>query len=147
MPTKSFRSKIASGKVDTINLHTNNGSTGYKITKFQIMPANFNETDEYTIKIFKVPQTETSVNALMDFSDNTLLGAAYIETISGAAEGVSPVILFDNEIINQDIFITCFAQNSLACNYYIEMEQVKLALDENTVATLKDIRNIKQRNE
>jgi hypothetical protein len=27
-------------------------------------------------------------------------------------------------------------------NYHIELEQVSLALDENTVATLKDIRNI-----
>ena len=27
-------------------------------------------------------------------------------------------------------------------NYYIELEQMPLALDENTVATLKDIRNI-----
>jgi len=27
-------------------------------------------------------------------------------------------------------------------NYYIELEQVKLDLNENTVATLKDIRNI-----
>ena len=28
-------------------------------------------------------------------------------------------------------------------NYYIELEQVSLDLTENTVATLKDIRNIK----
>ena len=27
-------------------------------------------------------------------------------------------------------------------NYYIELEQIKLDLNENTVATLKDIRNI-----
>ena len=31
---------------------------------------------------------------------------------------------------------------SAACNYYIELEQVKLDLGQNTVATLKDIRNI-----
>ena len=29
-------------------------------------------------------------------------------------------------------------------NYYIELEQMKLDLSENTVATLKDIRNIEQ---
>ena len=35
MPIKSFRGKIADGAVDTISLHTNNGSTGYRITKLQ----------------------------------------------------------------------------------------------------------------
>jgi len=41
---------------------------------------------------------------------------------------------------NQDVYVTAATDESI--NYYIEMEQVKLALDENTVATLKDIRNI-----
>jgi hypothetical protein len=43
---------------------------------------------------------------------------------------------------NQDIFITLGSQSGASCNYYIELEQVKLDLNENTVATLKDIRNI-----
>ena len=54
------------------------------------------------------------------------------------------VIVFDNMKFNQDIFVTNVdggAENR-AINYYIELEQVKLRLDENTVATLKDIRNI-----
>ena len=139
---KSFRGKIASDSVDTIVLHTNTGSTGYKITKFQLMPNNFNESDEYNVKIYKIPQT--TVTTTFDFSDNTLLAAAFIETVSGAAEGVSPVILFDNEIFNQDIYITAKSQSGNAVNYYIELEVIKLALDENTVATLKDIRNIEQ---
>jgi len=52
-------------------------------------------------------------------------------------------IIFDKEIFNQDIYITHTeaAGSALACNYYIELEQVKLDLSENTVATLKDIRN------
>jgi len=33
----------------------------------------------------------------------------------------------------------------VACNYYLELEQFKLDLNENTVATLKNIRNIKNR--
>ena len=44
------------------------------------------------------------------------------------------------------IYITYTDNDSsdITINYYIELEQVKLALDENTVATLKDIRNIEQ---
>ena len=48
---------------------------------------------------------------------------------------------------NQDIYVTHEdTVGSQPCNYYIELEVVKLALDENTVATLKDIRNIEQPN-
>ena len=46
-------------------------------------------------------------------------------------------------IFNQDIYVT---HKDVAVgqtvNYYIELEQIKLDLNENTVATLKDIRNI-----
>jgi len=46
-------------------------------------------------------------------------------------------------VVNQDIYITHIDTNgAIPCNYYIELEQVKLDLSENTVATLKDIRNI-----
>ena len=53
------------------------------------------------------------------------------------------MIIFDKEIFNQDIYITSKTiTGSDEANYYIELEQVKLDLNENTVATLKDIRNI-----
>ena len=53
-------------------------------------------------------------------------------------------IIFDNQVFNQDIFITYndLQGSDAKVNYYIELEQVKLDLGENTVATLKDIRNI-----
>jgi len=54
------------------------------------------------------------------------------------------VVIFDNEVFNQDIYIT-YTDNGGGSNedinYYIELEQIKLDLSENTVATLKDIRN------
>ena len=57
------------------------------------------------------------------------------------------MVIFDNEKFNQDIFVTNVdvVGNSAPINYYIELEQIKLSLDENTVATLKDIRNIEQK--
>tara|TARA_Y100001937_G_scaffold92561_1_gene125352 strand:+ start:190 stop:660 length:471 start_codon:yes stop_codon:yes gene_type:complete len=153
MPIKSFRGKIAgdlagTGKmngIDTITLHTNNGSIGYRIKKFEIMgdrPGG--DTFELTCKIFSIPQTEATTN--VDFSDNTLLGVAYI---SGAANSVnfpfSGGVIFDNMVFNQDIYVTAADINgNEPANYYIELEQIKLALDENTVATLKDIKNIEQ---
>ena len=143
MPIKSFRGLIADGAIDTVSLHTNTGSTGYKITKFEIMANQPGaQTYENIVKIYKIPQT--TADGVIDFNDNTLLAAAYFESNSGA--GSLPFYqfaIFDNEIFNQDIYITAADVNgSQPINYYIELEQVKLRLDENTVATLKDIRNI-----
>ncbi len=142
MPIKSFRGLIADGAIDTINLHTNDGSIGYKITKLQIIPkAPGTVAGEHTVKIFKIPQS--TATATVDLSDNTLLAVAYMENGAGIGNLNPEVIVFDNEIFNQDIFVTHVEDNGTAsCNYYIELEQVKLDLNENTVATLKDIKNI-----
>ena len=143
MTIKSFRGKLADGGIDTIHLHTNTGSTGYKIHKFQLMPIDpISNNQESVVKIFTIPQD--AATSTIDFSDNTLLAAGYVENDSS---GSTPTfndasIIFDNTIFNQDLSITHIEQGSDAVNYYIELEMVKLDLTENTIATLKDIRNI-----
>ena len=143
MVVKSFRGKISDGGIDTISLHTNNGSIGYKINKFQIMPNNPGNLEaELVCKIFSVPQTAPAVNTI-DFQDNTLLAVAIYGANSASALINSDVVVFDNTIFNQDIYVTAIdIEQTSECNYYIELEMVKLDLNENTVATLKDIRNI-----
>jgi len=134
---KTFRGLIASGGQDRIRLSTIKGKAGYKIRKFQIFPYNFNENDEYNVQIWKVSgQTATP----HDFTNNSLLGAGYIETVSGAAEGLSPVVVFDNEIFNQDIYVTQSSQGGRACNYYIELEVIPLTDMGAEYSTLRDIR-------
>tara|TARA_R100000655_G_C2910232_1_gene180431 strand:- start:36 stop:506 length:471 start_codon:yes stop_codon:yes gene_type:complete len=155
MPIKSFRGKISDydaaipgSGIDTISLHTNNGSTGYKIKKFQAIGTDPGVTagGEHVVQIFTTPQTTAS--SQIDFSDQTLLGVVYVTDDSAGVGRVGDVIIFDNMTFNQDIFVTHVDAGSgnKSCNYYIELEQVKLALDENTVATLKDIRNIDSQN-
>ena len=142
MPIKSFRGLIGDNSIDTISLHTNTGAIGYRITKFQIMgidPAS--TTQESLVKIYKVPQTTATTT--VDLSDQTLLAVAYRETYSAATSNEPEVIIFDNEVFNQDLYVTHQdANNAGGCNYYFELEQIKLDLNENTVATLKDIRNV-----
>ena len=146
MPIKSFRGKLVDGGIDTISLHTNTGSIGYRITKFQIIHAEPGEQHaEHTVKIYTIPQA--SADNAIDFSDNTLLGAAYLTNSATTGYPADQMIIFDNMTFNQDIYVTHEdTVGSQPCNYYIELEVVKLALDENTVATLKDIRNIEQPN-
>jgi hypothetical protein len=141
---KSFRGKILDGNQDIIPLKTNNGSTGYKIVKFQILPTNTTSgTNEAMVSIFKISQSTAPQD--VNFSDNTLLAAAFYLRDQATVASTSQTIIFDGEIFNQDIYVNYSdAQGSTGeMNYYIELEQMKLSLDESTVATLKDIRNIK----
>jgi hypothetical protein len=144
---KTFRGLMADDTQDTIVLHTNDGSTGYKIVKFEIMggapgAANY----EAVMKVYKIPQVGgglPGVTATVDFSDNTLLAAATYQANAAAFNyPTTQFVIFDNEIFNQDIYVTCDDLQSNTLNYYLELEQVKLDLGESTVATLKDIRNL-----
>jgi len=148
MPIKTFRGKIGDGEQDIVVLHTSDGSTGYRIVKFELFPEQPGQVSyESTVQIWKEPQAAPSTSAVtVDFSDQRLLAAAYYgqySTISAAQK--AQVVLFDREIFNQDIYVThTNVEGSGAAypiNYYIELEQMSLDLNENTVATLKDIRN------
>ena len=143
MPIKTFRGLMADGSVDTIVLHTNDGSVGYRIVDFQLINQSPGAAGvEGIMKIYKVPQTVTSVDGEIDFSDKTLLAAGYYTENAAVTDPVSHRVIFENEIFNQDIYLTYFESiGSEPMNYYIELEQIKLDLNGNTVATLKDIRN------
>jgi hypothetical protein len=142
---KTFRGQIADDTQDTIVLHTNDGSTGYRVVKFQVVTAAPGTANlEHVLKIYKVSQS--TIDTTIDFSDNRLLAVAVTQDYTAAYQlGWNQHIIFDQEVFNQDIYITHKegVGNALAANYYIELEQVKLDLGENTVATLKDIRNTK----
>ena len=143
MPIKSFRGQLADGAEDTIVLHTIDGSVGYRIVKFQLFPQlPGNAAVENVATIWKVPgQSQgTSGGATIDFNDNRMLACGDYNAGTGGQRFM--IVVFDNEIFNQDIYITQTDNNGAdALNYYIELEQIKLDLNENTVATLKDIRN------
>ena len=142
MTIKTFRGLIADGAQDTVVLHTNNGSTGYRITKLLGMSNAPGTTQEYhIIKIYKISQT--AVDGVVDMSDNTLIAALCFNNRNDELHSNESLIIADNEIFNQDIYIThTDVQSNTSANFYLELEQVKLDLNENTVATLKDIRNI-----
>jgi len=138
---KTFRGLIADGGQDKILLRTNDGSTGYRIVKFVMLGHSpGTQEQESIIKVYKVAQT--AVDQVCDFSDNTLLAAGFYSS-DDTPSSSTLIVTFDQEIFNQDIYVTHSEVNgSRSCNYYIELEQVKLDLGESTVATLKDIRNL-----
>ena len=108
MPIKSFRGQIVDGGQDTILLHTNNGSTGYRVVKFQIFPVKPGGTNhvENVVQIWKEEQaTVPTTNPDVDFSDNRLLGAAYLTYDVNLESGPDSIVIFDKEIFNQDIYV------------------------------------------
>jgi hypothetical protein len=144
MIIKSFRGLLKDGQQQQIPLSTNDGRTGYRIHKFQIMN-NVPGTLDYEniVKVYKIEQT--AINGVVDFSDQTLLAAAF-----GSGDATANnypedhTIIVDNDIFNQDIFVTNkeVSGNASLQNYYLELEQIDLSLNEQTVATLQNIRDI-----
>ena len=141
----SYRGLLATGGQATINLHTNDGKTGYKVIKFQVIPENpFAAADkELVMKIYKIEQT--TIDGVVNFSENILLAVAIYSDSDGSAAPVtqsSDVVIFDNEIFNQDIYVTYVDKHgSQSGNYYIELEQVDLTEDQALVAIVKNLRN------
>jgi len=136
----SYRGLLADGAQETILLSTKKGEIGYRITKFQAISNDPGITDrEHILKLFK--DAQSTVTGTVDFSDNRLLGTVFVTNRSDTLlSGMN--IIFDQEIFNQDIYITHFeARSSGSCNYYLELEVIKLDESQAMVATLKDIRN------
>ena len=138
---KTFRGLLADGAIDRIRLSTNDGLTGYKIKKFEIIAENNGTTDfEHTVKLHL--QNPVTASAEVNFDDPLLLGVAFTEGNNSSNYIGQPLInIFDQMKFNQDIYVSHVdSKGALNCNYYLELEQVKLDLNEATVATLKDMR-------
>jgi len=141
MVVKTYRGLLADGAQEKIPLSTKDGSVGYRIVKFQIIhdaPGTANW--ESIVKLYKSEQS--SITALINFTDTDLLGAAFQAGNANApAYATSQVIMFDRETFNQDIYIThSEIDGSGGINYYLELEQMKLDQTQNMSATLKAIR-------
>lgn len=123
-----------------IRLKTVDGMTGYRIKKFELINKDPGVTAvEGICKIYKVKQT--AIDGEVDFDDSLMILAGYYAENGGVTDPVSTTVIMEEEIFNQDIFVT-YHENigSQAMNFYLELEQVKLNQNSQTVVTLKDIR-------
>ena len=142
MAIKTFRGLLAHGEQLEINLRTNDGKTGYMIKTFSVIGNNPQVgNQESVVKVFKGKQT--TINGLINFSDHELLGVGVFKNYGAVDYNMNDHIVFDSEIFNQDIYITHTdeAGSTLPCNYYLELEQVKLNDNESTMTTLQSIRS------
>jgi len=138
---KTFRGLLADGVEQKIRLSTKKGKLGYRIIKFELMPKAMGTVVQQSVmKLYKISQV--AVDALVDFSDGNLLAAGFIgNDTSTHVYPPSPSIIFDQEIFNQDVYITHKdTKTGEACNYYLELETMPLTDNAAAVSTLRDIR-------
>ena len=139
MVVKTFRGQLEDGGQDHIRLQTIKGKVGYRIVKFQVMGPDGSENIESVVQIWK---TNTTATFSINFGDSDLLGAAVITQSASAQVYPNDVaVIFDKEIFNQDIYITCKGVDYTASvNYYIELEVIPLDDAGAEYTTLKDMR-------
>ena len=139
----TYKGKLPIGEQEKLHLSTNDGLTGYRIKKFQIMSAAPGTAEhELVAKIFLTNQ-QSAVTATVDFSDTDLLAAAISFSRQSALNSVTDQIVIDTETFNQDIFVTIADASgaTVECNYYIELEKFSIDINTSTFHTLKNIRS------
>ena len=143
MVVKTFRGQLTDsspGNQQRIRLQTIKGKVGYRIVKFQLMgvtPGTVSQ--ESVVKIFK--EEQTTIDGVVDFTDSGMLAVAIWFNKASVDFAVSHHIVFDNEIFNQDIYITHLdADSANGCNYYLELEVIPLDDAGAEYTTLKDMR-------
>jgi len=137
---KTFRGQLADDGQDRIRLQTIRGKVGYRIAKFQVMGITENQGYETTVLIYKSSQSTVVVD--VNFTDSNLLAAILYGDSGSAGYSATQTVIFDNEIFNQDIFITCKSISAAVSviNYYLELEVIPLDDAGAEYTTLKDMR-------
>jgi len=144
-PKLSFRGNLPDGLKEKIHISTKNGKTGYKITKFQIIGDEPGTDDcELLSKVYSKDPGST-LNAEVNFTEPDLLAIAFFKDRNDTTyQSGNTHIIFDNEVFNQDIYISGkdVTGNANSTNYYIELERVALSESQATQLTLKSLRSI-----
>jgi len=123
----SFRGLLADGAQDKIRIQGPVGAIAWRITKFELLTYIAGDSAyEHVVKIYR--EYQDSVTGTIDFSEDELLAAAYLE--GNGANNVSDNlnVIFDNALFVRNIYVTHFDVDvSESVNYYIELEEVKVS--------------------
>jgi len=144
MSIVTFQGKLNIDQEKELFLRTQNGKTGYKIIKFQIISTTPGvDSHELVGKITSAP--DPNVGPTIDLSNSEVLAVAYHTDLGNANVATSDSIIIDNQVINQNIFVQIGNANpsvTIPANYYIELEKMVLSDLQSTQITLKNLRTI-----
>ena len=141
MVVKTYRGKLADDGQAHLRLSTIKGKVGYRIRKFEVIFYNpQGSSSEAVMQVWKKEQT--TFPSLIDFDDSDLLAASFASCSTAGDTNPEDIhVVFDQEIFNQDIFITNNCSSGSTMNYYLELEVIPLASDEAAITTVKAMRN------
>tara|TARA_Y100001963_G_scaffold148175_1_gene225617 strand:- start:694 stop:1137 length:444 start_codon:yes stop_codon:yes gene_type:complete len=138
---KTFRAKVAEDQQVKIPLSGGDTNTGYRIVELTGMPADTagatNTSNEALVCVWK--NRQSNFDSEVDFNDDNLLAAFYFLRDQGVVAITSESVIFDDELINQDIFVTYVdAQtNNVGFNWFLKIEEVKMKDPEIAVVNYK----------
>ena len=135
---KTFKGKLASAQQDQIPLAGGADNIGYRIVKMELMSETpgVGSNAEHVVKVYKKKQT--SVDGTINFDDDSLLAAGWLPMKTSEYLTSENVTLFDDEVGNQDIFVTGIdVAGAEPINYLIHMEEVKINDSEAAVINYK----------
>jgi len=129
----SFRGMLGDGDQRKIRISGPVGAIAWRIVKLEAMPNLVaDQAGEHLVKVYREEQASVPITAAaVDFTEDELLGAVYITQHDNHAYGLTgPVVVFDNALFSRNIYVT-HTDNSQSgvgygCNYYIELEEVKV---------------------
>ena len=123
----SFRGLLASDEQEKIRIEGPVGAIAWHITKFELFsqaPGAGNQNS--VVHIFR--EEQSNIVGTVNFNDNELLAVGQWKESSGVAYPVSTPVIFDNALFTRNIWVTHLdvEGGNDSCNYYIELEEVKL---------------------
>jgi len=122
----SFRGLLADGDQRKIRIQGSVGAIAWRITKFQVLAVDGDTNTDPTVKIYR--EKQSSIVSTVDFTEDELLAAALLNEHESSAYQPTPIVIFDNALFVRNIYISQKgASYSLAVNYYIELEEVKVS--------------------
>ena len=122
----SFRGLLEDGGQDKIGIQGSVGAVAWRITKFEVMAELVGASDqESVVKIYR--ENQSSVDGVINFTDNDLLAAGFWRSTAATDRPIVDKVIFDNTLFVRNIYIThSDVDSSFNCNYYIELEEVKV---------------------
>ena len=133
----SFRGLLANGGQDRIRIQGSVGAIAWRINKLELIPRDPGfASQEAIVQIWREKQTTvptTAGSATVDFSNDELLAAGWLPqgniSPTGTAGRGGIDVIFDNTLFVRNIYVTQTDNegNANPCNYYIELEEVKVS--------------------
>jgi len=141
MVVKTFRGLLTDAGVDRIRLSTIKGKMGYRIIKFQLIANEPGAQNYESIVTIQKIDFVGAPSATIDLTDSNILAVGfYAANTNSNTYPISQVLIFDNEIFNQDIYIGLQDLQSQNMNYYIELEVIPLDDKGAEYTTVRDLR-------